>query len=578
MPIARTRTGTPTRPSAPAPGPRGVSMAAARTGPRRHVLSVPYAHRAIASQAGATWDKALRATVYVGERLPDALRPYAAPRYSWEGLQDDIVNGVVRGPSVPTRAVVPHAHQVECARVIGNAVAKGRTSFLVADDVGLGKTIGTWLSIQSSLADEETVLVVCPVAAIAHWRRTIEWMGDDGRRVVVINYERLKSLFEVPEGVMAGSRTRARRGKRVRTLKGVARFGEPMAFDVVVWDEAHRLRNLSSARSKFALRIYEVSDYTFWLSATAGQTPLELGYLYPMMMESTGARKSALMEWETWCRDQGIGVRKGDFGKWVWDPRDGDEDLRKVHALLFGGEVVTGLRRSPTDIAGWPAVSRVLLPVALGADDRAHYDMAWGEFRRALELAAARGGDSEAWLVAALRFRQKASLLRTGQTVDLVTELLSQGQQVAVSVAFVETLEVLREAFEGSGRKVAVIRGSLSPPEKEANRLDFQHGRADVCLYTVTEAISLHQGEYPGGERVRSNVVHDVRWSAIDMKQVEGRTHRDGRFSQVYWCAGEDTVEEGIVEVVAGRLRSMSTMQGDRETVGAIEAMLREAR
>jgi hypothetical protein len=58
------------------------------------------------------------------------------------------------------------------------------------------------------------------------------------------------------------------------------------------------------------------------------------------------------------------------------------------------------------------------------------------------------------------------------------------------------------------------------------------------------------------------------------MKQIEGRTHRDGRFSQVYWMLGEGTVEEEIADIVARRIRSMSRMQGDEGTVADIEKLL----
>ena len=84
----------------------------------------------------------------------------------------------------------------------------------------------------------------------------------------------------------------------------------------------------------------------------------------------------------------------------------------------------------------------------------------------------------------------------------------------------------------------------------------------------------MHQGEY--NDARRANLIHDVRWSAIQMKQIEGRTHRDGRFSQVYWMVAENTVEEQIAEIVAGRLRSMSRMNGDEATVADIEKLLRE--
>ncbi len=502
MPIAR---------KAPTPHPRTTHEPAVPA-TRKHVLAVPYDHRGVASDAGANWDKDIRAHVYKGDTLPPGLLPYAAPPYSWEAYQEDLANGTERTPSEPTKGIVPHAHQREFVRVFGEAMSKGRKGFLLSDDVGLGKTIEAWLGILENLPEHDTVLIVCPLSAVAHWRRTISWLGDGGRRVVVINYDRMRTLFEVPDVIRAASGRKGRRRKaaKVKTLKGVAKHGDPVEFDVILFDESHRLRNLASARSKMAFRLYDAADVLIWLSATAGQTPLELGYLYPLLMEATGGRKSDLLEWEKWCQGQGVGVVRGAFGKWEWDEANRDADLDRMRDLLFGGDVVAGLRRSPTDIAGWPERTRVMLPVTLDPEDRRHYAMAWDEFREALVLKSRGKGDGASGLVAALRFRQKASLLRTASTVDLVGELLSQGHQVAVSVAFIETLDILREALDQHG--VAVIMGPMTPNEREAHRLMFQRGERKVCLYTVTEAISLHQGEYPGGERPRSNVIHDIRW------------------------------------------------------------------
>jgi len=104
--------------------------------------------------------------------------------------------------------------------------------------------------------------------------------------------------------------------------------------------------------------------------------------------------------------------------------------------------------------------------------------------------------------------------------------------------------------------------------------LRFQHGEARVVLFTVEEGISLHQGEH--GDAPRSEVIHDLRWSAIQMAQIEGRCHRDGRFAQVYWAYADATVEEKIARVVAGRIQSMKEMIGDdAETLREIESLLR---
>jgi hypothetical protein len=329
-----------------------------------------------------------------------------------------------------------------------------------------------------------------------------------------------------------------------------------------------------------ALRLSAEAAFVIWLSATAGQNPLELAYLAPLLAQSTGARAGDLKDYERWCEGQGIGVTRGAYGKWLWrgDTLDAqqrsaaEEDLIKIRSMLFGGAVPAGIRRSPTDIAGWPAINRILLPVALDGEDRALYRRIWGEFRAELGLEAARKGGRESGLSARLRFRQKASLLRTAATVDLAEELLEQGLQVAVSVAFKETLAVLRDALIKAGYGVAEIHGGMSGADKERQRLAFQEGRAVACVYTVEEGISLHEGEV--NQARRANLIHDLRWSAIQMKQIEGRTHRDGRYSPVYWMVGEETIEEEIAAIVAGRLRAMSQMQGDDATIKDIETLL----
>ena len=144
-----------------------------------------------------------------------------------------------------------------------------------------------------------------------------------------------------------------------------------------------------------------------------------------------------------------------------------------------------------------------------------------------------------------------------------------------MSVAFVETLEAIKgELGSGLGAvPCAVIHGGLGAAAREAERLRFQRGDAKVVLFTVEEGISLHQGEH--NDAPRSEVIHDLRWSAIQMAQIEGRCHRDGRFAQVYWAYADGTIEDKLARVVAGRLQAMKEMIGDdAETLREIERLL----
>lgn len=531
---------------------------------RDFVLDVPFASRGAARAAGARWSTAAKAHLWSGTHLPAALAPYRSEAFSWERLVEDRLNDTP-SPVSTQRVWKPRSHQRDAIEQIMASVRHGRMGHLLGDEVGLGKTVSAWEATRR-MPFAKRVLVVCPHNVIPHWRRTIANLGDPPERVVVLNYERLDRLFEVPARTQSGKK----RKKKVKSSKALARVGRAMRFDVVIIDESHRCKNPTAARSKMCAKLVERSRFALWLSATAGQNPLELSYLAPLMADVTGARVSDLKDWEQWCVDQGIQVSRGAFGKWEWERND--EDCDTIRGLLFEGEVPAGTRRVPQEIAGWPEINRILTPATLSAEERSLYQSAWSAFRETMNLEG-KGKDSSHALVAQLRFRQKASFIRTQSTVDLASDLLDSGHQVAISVAFHESIDAIREPLEKAGHRCAQVHGRMSAREKEENRLAFQRGERKVVLFTVEEGISLHQGEH--NDVPRSQIIHDLRWSAIQMSQIEGRSHRDGQFSQMYWMYGEETIEARIAQVVASRVVAMKSMVGDdTETMAEIERLL----
>lgn len=534
-----------------------------RTG-RAHALDIPFELRHFASAHGARWEPEHGVFIHRGAALPAELAPYRSLPYSLERRVEEQLNDEVAPPHVPSETLTPRPHQRVAALAILESRRAGRRGFLLADDVGLGKTISTWEAILQ-MEDACSVLVVCPLAVVAHWRRTILAMGDAGKHVVLLNYERLGKLFELSAAARA----------RVKSKKGIARAGQAASFDVIVFDESHRLKNPAAARSKLAAKLGDAAGFVLWLSATAGQNPLELSYLAPLLASVTGDRPGDLKAFEAWCLAQGLGVTRGAYGRWDW--RGDPADCEKVHALLFCGTPAAGIRRRPEDVAGWPELNRMLTPIGLEGQARALYEEAWTTFRRELELEA-RGGNPTSALAATLRLRQKGSLLRVPGTVELARELLDNGHQVAISVAFLETAQAIAAALSlelGDDGRAAIIAGAIGAAERERERLRFQRGEAKVAIFTVEEGISLHQGEH--NEAPRSEVIHDLRWSAIQMAQIEGRCHRDGRFAQVYWTYAEDTIEERIAAIVCRRIQSMKGMVGDDvQTLREIEQALRD--
>jgi len=453
-------------------------------------------------------------------------------------------------PPDPGR-LVPRPHQLAARDAILAARSAGRPGFLLGDLTGLGKTLSVWSAIAAM--PEAEVLIVCPKGAMPQWRRTIQQAGGPAKAVTLVNYERTKSLMKPPEGSTRRS-TRARNNE-------LARHGTPKrTWPLVVFDESHRLRNPYAQQTMACRQIADAAAFTVYMSATAGQAPHELAYLGRLLGFAAGAAADTLAGFRELMKRLGIGKAKGRWTNWKWEPND--RDRRVMADLLYTGAGAIGLRRRPSDIAGWPEVQRELAPTALDREGRRLYEATWREFRRELGLAGGSTRRPSGW-AADLRFRQKASLLRVPGTADFVEDLLSDGLQIAVSVAFLETGALLEEALRGRGWAVGQINGERDGAANEATRVAFQTGRLDAVVFTVTESISLHEGEMEGGGRERALVVHDMRHSGIHSRRSEGRCHRDGRRATIYYAYAEDTVEERVAATVVGRMAAMGGMAGD---------------
>ncbi|MBN9469515.1 MAG: DEAD/DEAH box helicase family protein [Bosea sp.] len=468
--------------------------------------------------------------------------------------------------------MVPHPHQLIARDAILAARAAGKPGFLLGDLTGLGKTLSAWLAIAAM--PEQEVLVICPKGAIPQWRRTIARSGLPPKKLTLMNFERTKSLLAPPPA----SNKRSTRAKN----NELAKHGTPKrTWPLVMIDEAHRIRNPNSQQGLVCRQMAAAAQFTIYMSATAGQAPHELSYLARLLAEATGAPDGDLDGFRALMKRLKIGKARGRWKNWSWEANESD---RKVMAeLLYRGRNAIGLRRRPEEIAGWPEVQRELAPVALDAGERKLYDATWREFRRELGLAGGSTRKPAGW-AADLRFRQKASLLRTAGTADFCQDLLENDEQVAISVAFLETGAMLAEKLAGRGWRVGSITGEHSGEANEATRIAFQTGRLDAVIFTVTESISLHRAEMPGGERERALVVHDLRHSAIQLQQIEGRCHRDGQHATIFYAYAEDTVEEKVAATVLQRMAAMEGLAGDETALieaiaGEIEqaALAREA-
>jgi SNF2 family DNA or RNA helicase len=516
---------------------------------------------------GGKYNKDYKVSVINREKIPEDLIQYSSKPYSYEAYVEKELNSKYRDEITKQYAtkdtIVARDYQKSGFDIIEKAYNKKINGFLLADEVGLGKTITSALVIKDK--QFKKILVVTTLAAVPHWRNTLLKFKLIDKEIIIINYDRMQKLFDFEDD--GKSKTKRAKNKKIAS-KGVA-----PEFDLIIFDESHKLKNNISMRSKLAMKLMTKANFTLWLSATAGQNPLELSYLSPLLAKINKQTVKSMVDFEQWCKGMDLGVSRGNYGKWLWD--GSKESIKKIKEMLFDSDPLVALRRVPSDIKDYPEISRELMPIDLSPEEFKNYKLAWSDFKLMMDNKNIKNAKEKKQnsLVAQLRLRQKTSYLKISSTLESTYDLLDNNHQVAISVAFRETLLEMKRVLEEQKISCSVIYGSQTANEKEAERLRFQRGESKVVIFTVEEAISLHQGEHNNAPRTM--LIHDLRWSAIQMSQIEGRTHRDGKFSQIYWMFFNGTVEDDIAKVVLRRVINMKAMVGDdTNTLEEIEMIL----
>lgn len=161
-----------------------------------------------------------------------------------------------------------------------------RVNLLIADDVGLGKTIEAGLVIQELLLRHRarTVLIVCPASLQEKWR--VEMLEKFGLDFRVVDTDYIKQLRRA-RGIHANPWTShprlitsmdwAKSGEGLRAMHDVIppHVGHPRKFDLLVVDEAHNVAPaagahyaLESQRTRFVRAIGPHFQHRLFLTAT----------------------------------------------------------------------------------------------------------------------------------------------------------------------------------------------------------------------------------------------------------------------------------------------------------------------
>ena len=379
---------------------------------------------------------------------------------------------------------------------------------LFADDMGLGKTIQTIAAIRLLLASGRirNALVVAPATLIPNWLGELKkWTpeivvtrGSPARQVRNREWGRLMDQCHVVV-------------TNYEDIRGSIVAGQRLPLDLLVLDEAHRLKNWDSLSTRATRRIE-----SGWKWALTG-TPLERD-------SEDFANLLAFLDQDAFT--------KADAGL--------------PHSVLRSRASRFVLRRQKSEVM-------TQLPAVVRRHERiGMHDTQETAYRRAL---ASQGGDSP--LADFNRLRTICDYdPHSGESakIDRIVEILSQvceaGEKAVVFSYLIEPLQLTRRRLLAMAVKHEVLVGTMDTGEREASIVSFRSGDATVLLASMRVASE-------GLTLVEANHVLFVNrwWNPSLNQQATDRVVRIGQVRTVfvYSFTVEGTIEEDLDRILESK-------------------------
>jgi superfamily II DNA or RNA helicase len=435
-----------------------------------------------------------------------------------------------------------------------------RGRVLLADEVGLGKTIEACLALKEYWVRGlvRRALILTPSSLVGQW------------------VEELSAKFRL-EAAAAEPGRHADDGEGFWTRHPIIVASLPLArqpanrailtridYDLVVVDEAHRLKRRTTAAWQLVNDIKK--KFLFLLSAT----PLgnDLTELYNLIL----LLRPGVLSTEARFRH--------DYGR--LDALREPARREKLRALLR--EVMVRNTRAHIDLR---LPRRLAATVVVQPSDeeaaylgdvsawiRERYTGAGGLDRLALMTLQQQAGSSGAALAQGLQRagadderiqRARGTPEHVGMTAKpkaLVDLLQRSSDKAIVFTRFLATLEDVRTALEEAGFASAIFHGGLSGAEKDKAIAAFaSDARVLVSTDVGAEGRNL--------QFCRTVVNYDLPWNPAAIEQRVGRVHRIGQTRDVYvfnLCL-RGSIEEQILRVLHEKINLFELVAGEMEMI-----------
>jgi superfamily II DNA or RNA helicase len=501
---------------------------------------------------------------------PDAVRPRVVSLAAWRNVaRRALAESSPHWSSLRTACranftIIPFQLEPALALTRGTGCR-----FLIADEVGLGKTVQAGLMLAELFARNPDVraVVVSPAGLRDQWCAELQLrFGLDAKVFDAMTVARRAAQLPIDinpwlaHPLIVTSIDYIKRPDVMRSL-------EALIWDAVVFDEAHRLAGHSdraaaagalAARGRNVVMLtatpHSGDDEAFGrlcdTGSLAGGFPILLFRRTRADIGMSASRRSSLLRVRPSDAESAMHAELTDYARLVWrQPRDDASSAARLAMIVLGrracssaSSLARSVERRLRLLAGSTAGS-VQLPLPLLSD--------FGDAEPDLDLAAPGLRDEldeRRRLEHILQLAQAAARAET-KIAALVRLVRRTNEPVIVFTEYRDTLERLALALPIESVQ---LHGGLSPADRSRAIRQFNTGPARLFLATdaAGEGLNLHH-------RCRLVVSLELPWTPLRLEQRAGRVDRLGQARRVLamHLVAAGTSEESVLAKLARRAK-----------------------
>jgi SNF2 family DNA or RNA helicase len=430
-----------------------------------------------------------------------------------------------------------YPHQIEGVRQLAR-----RKSFLLADDMGLGKSLQamTIFAVDIVMGLSKTALIVCPVTLKGNWadefekftriphvvlqgtpvqrsRQILDFEEMPGPKALIVNYEQVVS--------------------HLRELNA-------LGFDIVIFDEAHYLKNPKAVRTKKCIDLS--ARRHFLLTGTPMLNHVDELWSILHIIDPFKFPKF-------WTFVSRYAVFGGYKDKQIIGVKNEKELTDRLHGVM--------LRRLKKDVLDLPEVQIIERRVDLSTEQRKLYDEVANEMRLP-RVGNATPDDIENALTKFLRLKQicGTTFEFTGEDhsskLDLAIEddleLLARGEKIVQFTQFrgVQTCYGRRIEKAAPGVPVFFLNGDVKMDQRQGVIKSWRDVKGPAVIVPMLQVagVGINLTATPYGSFLDKLFVPGLNQQAIDRLHRIGASTTQPVQIREYLCRG--TIESRVNQIL----------------------------